>query len=124
MPATIHIEKRVATLRELEKNIARCREIVQGMEQKRTAQHAAELVAFIELNRDGCIPKRDRDLFQGCAVPEWANETPPDHSYSLDMYQNSDVSIQSVELTRQEYIKLKVHLAEMRGLTPSKQGTP
>ena len=49
-------------------------------------------------------------------VPEWVNETPPDHSYSLDMYQNSDVSIQSVELTREEFITLKVHLAEMRGL--------
>lgn len=56
------------------------------------------------------------------AVSEWANETPPDHSYSLDMYQNSDVSIQSVELTRQEFIELKVHLAEMRGLAPNKQG--
>ena len=49
-------------------------------------------------------------------VAEWANETPPDHSYSLDMYENSDVSIQSVELTREEFIKLKAHLAEMRGL--------
>lgn len=48
-------------------------------------------------------------------IPAWVNDTPPDHSYSLTMFQNSDSSIQDIELTREEYIALKEHLAAMRG---------
>ena len=46
-------------------------------------------------------------------------ETPPDHSYCLDMYENNDVSIDSYEMTRAEYIALKQHLAGLRGLIPA-----
>jgi hypothetical protein len=44
----------------------------------------------------------------------WVTTTPPDHSYSLDMYANGDVSVQDIELTRAEFIALKEHLAQMR----------
>ena len=50
------------------------------------------------------------------AAPGWVNKTPPDHCYSLDMYENSDHSIDSVEMTRAEYIALKQHLAGLRGI--------
>ncbi len=49
--------------------------------------------------------------------PEWATETPDEVEYRLDMfYQGED--LQSVELTREEFIALKLHLAKMRSLTP------
>lgn len=53
--------------------------------------------------------------------PDWVTTTPADHSYSLDMYENSDHTIQSVELTRAEFIALKEHLARMRGSKPTGQ---
>jgi hypothetical protein len=58
------------------------------------------------------------------ATANWVNETPPDHCYSLDMYENSDHSIDSVEMTRAEYIALKQHLATMRGLYPAPPAEP
>ena len=48
-------------------------------------------------------------------MPGWVASIPPDHSYSLDMYANGDVSVQVVDLTRAEFIALKEHLAGMRG---------
>jgi hypothetical protein len=47
-------------------------------------------------------------------TPDWVTTTPPDHFYSLDMYANGDVTVQSIELTRAEFIVLKEHLARVR----------
>ena len=46
-------------------------------------------------------------------------DTPPDHTYCLDMYENNDVSIDSYELTRAEFNTLKRHLAGLRGIAPA-----
>lgn len=49
-------------------------------------------------------------------LPDWVTETPNlDHSYQLQMMENNDCSIQEVDLTSEEYISLKQHLAQMRG---------
>jgi hypothetical protein len=48
-------------------------------------------------------------------TPDWVTDTPPDHSYSIDMYENSDATIQNIEITRTEFLALKEHLARMRG---------
>ena len=53
------------------------------------------------------------------APPAAMPDTPPDHTYCLDMYENNDVSIDSYELTRAEFNTLKQHLAGLRGLIPA-----
>ena len=52
------------------------------------------------------------------APPAAMPDTPPDHTYCLDMYENNDVSIDSYELTRAEFNTLKQHLAGLRGIIP------
>jgi hypothetical protein len=46
------------------------------------------------------------------AVPDWLTDTPP-VDYSLEMYVGE--SQQTISLTREEFIALKLHLAAMRG---------
>jgi hypothetical protein len=53
------------------------------------------------------------------APPAAMPDTPPDHTYCLDMYENNDVSIDSYELTRAEFNTLKQHLAGLRGIAPA-----
>src|ERR1017187_6372207 len=53
------------------------------------------------------------------APPAAMPDTPPDHTYCLDMYENNDVSIDSYELTRAEFNTLKRHLAGLRGIAPA-----
>jgi hypothetical protein len=50
-------------------------------------------------------------------VPEWVAKTPEDNSYELAMidYLHTAAPVQAVILTRDEYITLKIRLAEMRG---------
>lgn len=48
-------------------------------------------------------------------VPEWVTTTPPDHSYTLTMFENNDISIEEIMLTREEYVELKSRLAALRG---------
>lgn len=48
-------------------------------------------------------------------IPDWVNETHPDHDYGLVIMESGDHSVEEVELTRDEYITLKAHLAAMRG---------
>src|SRR5687768_7914909 len=54
-------------------------------------------------------------------VPEWAETTPADHSYSLDMYENGDHSVQTIEITREEFIEVKQYIARMRGFLPAEE---
>jgi hypothetical protein len=58
------------------------------------------------------------------AAPDWVNKTPPDHCYSLDMYENSDYSTESVALARTEYITLKQYVAGLRGIVPTVPEAP
>jgi hypothetical protein len=51
-------------------------------------------------------------------VPEWVNDTPPDHEYDLMMFEGNDIEAQKVKLTREEYVTLKRFLAQMRGYIP------
>jgi hypothetical protein len=46
-------------------------------------------------------------------VPEWLDT--PDDGYELGWWPQNADSLQSVTLTRAEYIALKLHLAKMRG---------
>ena len=50
-------------------------------------------------------------------IPEWVNETPEECTYDLTMDDGDGSNIQDVELTRDEYLALKKHLAAMRGYT-------
>ena len=56
---------------------------------------------------------------QPAAAPEGVNDTPPDHRYSVDMYENGDHSTDGVELSRAEYIALKQYVAGLRGIVPA-----
>ncbi len=50
--------------------------------------------------------------------PEWMDETPPETAYALVMEVEADAieDVQRIEMTREEFIALKQHLAKMRGL--------
>jgi hypothetical protein len=50
-------------------------------------------------------------------IPDWVKETPPDHMYCLDMFESGDNHVESIDLTRDEYIALKRHLAAVQGHT-------
>ena len=52
-------------------------------------------------------------------MPEWLTETPCESEYTLEMYESGDDRqiCDSVSMTRSEYLQLKVHLAEMRGVS-------
>jgi hypothetical protein len=47
-------------------------------------------------------------------------ETPPEMEYSLTMDDQGDV-LQDINLTREEYVALKEHLATLRGQKPLKR---
>jgi hypothetical protein len=51
------------------------------------------------------------------AVEDWANDTPHETLYQLEMWQQE--TIESIDMTRREYIALKQHLAGLRGLIPA-----
>jgi hypothetical protein len=48
-------------------------------------------------------------------IPYWVDSTLPEHAYQLVIMESGDHSEELVELTRDEYITLKAHLAAMRG---------
>jgi len=48
-------------------------------------------------------------------VPEWATETPDADYYQLVMWRGDGNTAETVEMTRDEYITLKKHLAKQRG---------
>ena len=62
---------------------------------------------------------------QPAATPEWVTETLAEHTYSLEMFESNDSSIQSIDMSRAEYIAIKQHLATMRGIaTPRPPAEP
>jgi hypothetical protein len=50
-------------------------------------------------------------------IPGWVTAAPPDNSYSLTMFINNDYSDDdfNFDLTRDEFVALRDHLAEIRG---------
>jgi hypothetical protein len=64
--------------------------------------------------------KKRPELLQGRpmsdkSIPEWVNDTPADHGYNLTMFEDNDIGVEEIDLTRDEYLELKRHLAVMRG---------
>ena len=60
-------------------------------------------------------------------VPDWATETPDEITYRIQMTEwctGNNEDIQTIGLTRSEFISLKRHLAKMRGfdLVPAPEG--
>ncbi len=51
--------------------------------------------------------------------PDWVDETPDECDYRLLMYDSGGGAVQEIVVTRAEYLALKQHLAEMRGLAPA-----
>jgi hypothetical protein len=47
-------------------------------------------------------------------IPDWVNKTPDECSYVLSMYETGGGSVDEVWITRDEYIRLKRHLAALR----------
>jgi hypothetical protein len=47
--------------------------------------------------------------------PEWVEKTPDECTYNLTMFETRGGEIQNIDVTRDEYIALKRHLATMRG---------
>lgn len=53
-------------------------------------------------------------------LPDWAQKTPGETVYCITMYNSSDSGeAQLVDITRQEFIELKIRLAELRGIMPA-----
>jgi hypothetical protein len=50
-------------------------------------------------------------------VEEWLVSTPDEPKYYLQMDDDGGTVVQDVDLTREEYIRLKSFLASLRGLT-------
>ena len=50
-------------------------------------------------------------------IPDWVKETPLENRYELTMFNGGGDSAEEIETTRDEYIRLKQHLAAMRGYT-------
>lgn len=48
-------------------------------------------------------------------IPGWVKETPEECSYGLVMRGSADGSIETVDISRDEFVTLKSHLAAMRG---------
>ncbi|HYL37935.1 MAG TPA: hypothetical protein VEV17_18615 [Bryobacteraceae bacterium] len=57
-------------------------------------------------------------------LPEWVNETPASCDYSLLMFDWDGDHRQEVELSREEFITLKKHLARLRRLIPTTRKEP
>src|SRR5665213_834839 len=50
------------------------------------------------------------------ALPEWVNDTPPDNQYFMAVSSELKmVNLETVQLSREEYISLKEHLCALRG---------
>src|ERR1017187_5922554 len=85
---------------------------------KQTQSNAAELFARgQQIIKEGA----QQTAPTPAAVPDWVNDTLTDHTYSLEMYESSDQSIQSVDMTRAEYIAMKEFLATKRGYSLGEQ---
>jgi hypothetical protein len=48
-------------------------------------------------------------------VPKWVTETPDELDYYLEMYEPTSEALEHIDVTRDEYITLKTHLAKLRG---------
>ena len=48
-------------------------------------------------------------------TPEWVNSTPPDTKYFMAMEHDTEHE-QEIEVSREEFVALKRHLAELRGV--------
>lgn len=63
------------------------------------------------------VPSTPADSKPTMEIADWVNDTPPDNEYCLMITSESTaLTPQSVDLTRNEYIALKRHLAALRGL--------
>ena len=49
-------------------------------------------------------------------VEDWVSDTPSETLYQLEMWQQE--TIESIDMTRREYVSLKRHLAGLRGIIP------
>jgi len=47
-------------------------------------------------------------------LPDWATTTPCEQEYELSMW-DSDEAVQNIHMSRDEYLALKAHLANLRG---------
>ena len=50
-------------------------------------------------------------------VEDWVSDTPSETLYQLEMWQQEIV--ESIDMTRREYVSLKRHLAGLRGIAPA-----
>lgn len=48
-------------------------------------------------------------------LPDWLTHTPDETIYSLTMFDGGGTAVQDIEITRDEYLALKAHLANLRG---------
>ena len=55
-------------------------------------------------------------------IPEWVKDTPDECAYDLTMFDSLGSSIQRIDLTRDEFLTLKQHLATMRGYAIANAG--
>src|ERR1035441_189857 len=86
----------------------------------RSKEHPPGAAGWNPNRKRGIIPMKTTQQKPTVTAPPAAMpDTPPDHTYCLDMYENNDVSIDSYELTRAEFNTLKRHLAGLRGIAPA-----
>jgi hypothetical protein len=56
-------------------------------------------------------------------LPEWVTDTPRELEYGLEVFAYGDGCIQSIDMTRAEYLTLKATLAKLRGYEVAGQDT-
>ena len=62
-------------------------------------------------------PRKTSKAPAAAEVPEWVTKTMGEMTYGLEiMCGCGDCNTEAVDLTREEYIALKLHLAKMRGI--------
>ncbi len=67
-------------------------------------------------NQNATASTESRKTIPRQEIPWWVDDTTPDHTYKLIVFENGDYGRdETIDLTRAEFIALKKHLAGMRG---------
>ena len=69
----------------------------------------------VEISQDTNGATHSTKSFRDTELPDWIDETPEECSYELTMFEGIGGQVQQIDITRDEYLHLKKHLAKMRG---------
>jgi hypothetical protein len=67
-------------------------------------------------SRITCATKADElpEVEQSKEIPDWVNDTPDEFTYDMSMWDPGGTTEENIDISRDEYIALKSHLAALR----------